>query len=60
MALADLALISGKKAEAQATIRQVLERHPDLKIARNKPQKLNTNKRCESDNGVKPSLRRSF
>ncbi|MCR8635612.1 TPR domain-containing glycosyltransferase [Paenibacillus radicis (ex Xue et al. 2023)] len=40
VAIADLALISGKKQDALAILRQVLERNPSLEAVRNKLQKL--------------------
>ncbi|NHN29525.1 glycosyltransferase [Paenibacillus sp. S3N08] len=40
IALADLALISGKKAEAKAIFRQVLERFPNLDFVRRRLQQL--------------------
>jgi hypothetical protein len=38
--LADLALISGKKAEAKSIVKYVLERHPHLEIALNKQRQM--------------------
>jgi tetratricopeptide (TPR) repeat protein len=40
VALADLALITGKKTEAQAILRQVLERYPSLELIRKRLQQL--------------------